>query len=605
MLRRRRAAQINRQSVPYGSTKVEYLETSGTQTILLDKIEWGYNGRIKTDLMWTNLSASGWQQPFSFAGGSKTSYINPDEAPDESDLTWRRWGIMGSLRWDYGADGKEKNTMLGGGSINQNVRYNIVKDGEKNYLDGRLVCSNGEATWNWKFYTKPRLSGDGKNYLFHGRYYYLSAIQDNKLRVNLIPSIDITGTPCMFDLVSRKNFYNAGTGQFLIPISQDFNNYTPVEYLESTGRQWIQTDYCPCSETKITSNCYFTQVGHNGRFFGNGSTYSGGIDTFTLFASAQYAGNLIFDFADIRKTKNSYYLSTGNHYFIVDKNGVTIDGKLGLETNHTTKFQSTNALSFFAAGGVQSQTGDYWKIYDFIISENNLTKHSFIPCLDRTGTPCMYDIVTQTPFYNAGTGDFLYPSPTSSTTYSMRRPQAEYAKMTDTGVRRLYHVPVDYEGSLEEYANEHGFKLLNETESPNEEGKYYAFRWIETDTELRTEWYETEPPADEFGEMIENTDEPQASTFNLRRPAPIDETVYTNTAKWAKMTDTGVHKIYHTPIGYEGSLEDYALENNYKRLIETKSPNEEGKYYSFNWVETDDTLTTEWFEVDPPQEEFI
>jgi hypothetical protein len=217
----------------------------------------------------------------------------------------------------------------------------------------------------------------------------------------------------------------------------------------------------------------------------------------------------------------------------------------------------------------------------------------------------MYDIVTQTPFYNAGTGDFLYPSPTSSTTYSMRRPQAEYAKMTDTGVRRLYHVPVDYEGSLEEYANEHGFKLLNETESPNEEGKYYAFRWIETDTELRTEWYETEPPADEFGEMIENTDEPQASTFNLRRPAPIDETVYTNTAKWAKMTDTGVHKIYHTPIGYEGSLEDYALENNYKRLIETKSPNEEGKYYSFNWVETDDTLTTEWFEVDPPQEEFI
>lgn len=70
----------------------------------------------------------------------------------------------------------------------------------------------------------------------------------------------------------------------------------------------------------------------------------------------------------------------------------------------------------------------------------------------------------------------------------------------------------------------------------------------------------------------------------------------------AQYIDTGVHKIYHTPIGYEGSFEEYAIENGYKRLIETESPNEEGKYYAFRWVETDDALTTEWFEIDPPQE---
>ena len=236
---------------------------------------------------------------------------------------------------------------------------------------------------------------------------------------------------------------------------------------------------------------------------------------------------------------------------------------------------------------------------------NGEVKHNLLPCIDPTGTPCMYDTVTQKPFYNSGIGDFLYPSPTSAATYSLRRPRAEYAKMTDTGVRRLYHVPVDYEGSVENYANEHGFKLLNETESPNEEGKYYNFRWVETDTELTTEWYETEPPVDELGNPIENIDEPQSSTFNLQRPAPIDTTVYSNKSQWAKITDTGVHKIYHTPIGYEGSLEEYAIENGYKRLIETESPNEEGKYYSFKWVETDDTLTTEWFEVEPPQEEIF
>ena len=127
----------------------------------------------------------------------------------------------------------------------------------------------------------------------------------------------------MFDKVTRKRFYNAGTGEFsyshLLP-----KDYIKVEYLESTGTQWIQTDYCPCSETKITSNCYFTQPGQNGRFFGNGSTYNGKTDTFTVFLSAYNSGAIIFDFADIRIHRNLYKLSIGNHTIVVDKNGIMI-----------------------------------------------------------------------------------------------------------------------------------------------------------------------------------------------------------------------------------------------------------------------------------------
>lgn len=138
------------------------------------------------------------------------------------------------------------------------------------------------------------------------------------------------------------------------------------------------------------------------------------------------------------------------------------------------------------------------------MKKNSKIIHELIPALDKTGTPCMFDLVTRKNFYNAGTGDFLYP--TTSTTYSLRRPQAEYAKMTDTGVRRLYHVPKDYEGSLEEYAVENNYKRLIETESPNEEGKYYSFRWVETDDTLTTEWFEVDPPQEELFE--ENLDNP-------------------------------------------------------------------------------------------------
>ena len=126
---------------------------------------------------------------------------------------------------------------------------------------------------------------------------------------------------------------------------------------------------------------------------------------------------------------------------------------------------------------------------------NKLTRY-LIPSIDKTGTPCMFDLVSRKNFYNAGTGQFIYP--TISTTYSLRRPQAEWAKMTDTGVHKIYYTPIGYEGSIEDYAIENGYKRLIEIESPNEEGKYYSFKWVETDDTLTTEWFEIEPPQEEI-----------------------------------------------------------------------------------------------------------
>lgn len=145
------------------------------------------------------------------------------------------------------------------------------------------------------------------------------------------------------------------------------------------------------------------------------------------------------------------------------------------------------------------------RIYKFSANKDGIHNIiNLIPSLDKTGTPCMFDKVTRKNFYNAGTGQFIYP--TTSMTYSLRIPQAEWAKITDTGVHKIYHTPIGYEGSLEEYAIENGYKQLIETESPNEEGKYYSFKWVETDDTLTTEWFEIDPPQEEFFE--ENLDNP-------------------------------------------------------------------------------------------------
>jgi len=48
------------------------------------------------------------------------------------------------------------------------------------------------------------------------------------------------------------------------------------------------------------------------------------------------------------------------------------------------------------------------RIYSCQIYKNNLLVRNFIPAKDGQGVACLYDKVTDTFFYNQGTGDFSY-----------------------------------------------------------------------------------------------------------------------------------------------------------------------------------------------------
>ena len=630
MLKRRRAAIINKQSTPYGMEKVEYLEnpftsdTTGNAALFEmgdfnidflngDSIKMQTEHQIPHNLPnnWTHQGGEGFHadgRTLDFAFVKSTRPIGGNNYDTAVVNGWCSiydvdGGTYGTFDWAAFKPNQTPDTEW------HTLTTSLSKDFHTFQIDDYVTSS--ETRQNKKWRTPASLCvfgfwGDNAYYATKpllGRKKYFKFWLNNKLTRDLIPALDRTGTPCMFDKVTRKRFYNAGTGQFGYPIKEGIpNNYTKLEYLESDGNQFIRISdiaFTSGDDIEVSSLLQINNLNNVRRAEGlNGVYLFWGI----MGDNTLYAGN-----GTGRWGTTNYIADDGWHIF-TNKNtsaeqGFYVDDSLVFSGAKITSNHNPLYLDIWKCYGVGYSFGNrkkWWRV-----TLNDEVKHNLIPYLDPTGTPCMYDTVSQVLFYNSGTGDFLYPSPTSSTTYSMRRPRAEYAKMTDTGVRRLYHVPVDYEGSIEEYANEHGFKLLNETESPNEEGKYYAFRWVETDTELTTEWYETEPPVDELGNPIENIDEPQSSTFNLQRPAPIDTTVYSNKSQWAMMTDTGVRRLYHTPKGYEGTLEEYATQNGFKQLIETESPNEDGKYYSFKWVETDDVLMTEWFEVEPPQEEII
>jgi hypothetical protein len=289
-----------------------------------------------------------------------------------------------------------------------------------------------------------------------------------------------------------RNFKNAlaalgllGGGNSGLPAG-----YTRVEFLESTGTQYIDIESeikYSCSvkcDAQYTTPTYFHQLWgwqDSGRYLGPWMTSSG-------------SGGFMYN----TESKNAE-MKVANKRMLY-----TFDGKnarAGLGNAYLNFIKAADIELGFASAIFCGKTrnGATWmssaRIFSFEIAENDeAIRLQYIPALDSTGTPCMYDLVTRKPFYNSGTGDFLYPGKeTTATTYSLRRRM--YAQMTEHGIRRLYHVPTGCTLTPEEYAAENGFKLLVETPAP-EEG-YWAPQWHEREDCIELEWVETEPPADE------------------------------------------------------------------------------------------------------------
>ena len=81
---------------------------------------------------------------------------------------------------------------------------------------------------------------------------------------------------------------------------------------------------------------------------------------------------------------------------------------VNVSVNHTTTSTKPNIILFGFNNANDNGTPRIvnQKIYNAKIYYNNELLHDFIPVLDYTSIPCMYDKVTEQFFYNQGTGQF-------------------------------------------------------------------------------------------------------------------------------------------------------------------------------------------------------
>lgn len=258
--------------------------------------------------------------------------------------------------------------------------------------------------------------------------------------------------------------------------------YTSVEYLESTGTQYIDSGVMATGTTEFEATAQL--IADNSAVLGqNNVIYKAG-----YFCLASH-GNIYLRRGAIEIGFGSTDLNKKTRFYIKQE----VFGVGEVERTATiSEYTGIASLFVFARRADYNlpERKDGSRIWTLKIIDN-VPVADFIPALDPTGTPCLYDTVTRTPFYNAGTGDFIYPTD-SAPVMTLDLDEKFYAKLTEHGVRRLYKVPEGCTLSKDEYAAKHGFKEL--LEPPMPQTGYWTNVWKETDTQLICEWVETEPP---------------------------------------------------------------------------------------------------------------
>lgn len=236
------------------------------------------------------------------------------------------------------------------------------------------------------------------------RIYGYKMYDNNGILVrDMIPVKDDTGRGALYDYVTQQMYYNAGTGDFICGPNK---LYTRIQYIESTGTQYIDTGFYPNQDTGVKIKAKFNSVSNSSAL---------------LFGSGLSAREKTFEFY-LWDTRPSFNYDNYNYedniriqigdMIIIDWDKNIIDYSINdvSKPTITRPYREFNAPYTMGLFAVKRPKGVYIgkvSIYLFQIWQDDILVRDFIPVLDGNGVPCMYDKVEGKFYYNAGTGDFI------------------------------------------------------------------------------------------------------------------------------------------------------------------------------------------------------
>lgn len=206
----------------------------------------------------------------------------------------------------------------------------------------------------------------------------------------------------------KANFNNAASRLVIPTLPLVPNGYTELDYIETTGTQYIDTGFVPNQDTRVVCEFRVVTITNLGGIYGARSSVAN--NDFSLRTSYTSAAgnrwqpcynNEYGTFTDVPVDTTQWHIADQN------KNTFYFDGVLR-PTFTYAKFTAPRPVTIGAIKNNSSINYSKCRFRTFRIYDNGVTVRYFIPCKNPDGEVGMYDTVNDVFYSNAGTGEFLY-----------------------------------------------------------------------------------------------------------------------------------------------------------------------------------------------------
>lgn len=353
-----------KKTLPAGYTQLEYIEATGTQ--------------------WINTGVTGharWEFDIQFTNTTKRQLMGYYGSGDEY------WGCQTD-----GTYGLFEGQMSVKAGKRDTVVHDYIGTGSSLWVQNSTHSLGGGTDLGTNQYQLFCIMSDSK-FACHAKLWRCKCVQGGKLVRDFIPAMrNSDGIIGLIDVINNAFYTNAGSGYFLC-------NYSWLNYIESTGTQYINTSIAENLVYGIEMDCIVTGLAANWQ-----SLLSGTLDNFTI--------------GSVDTSKTSFYLRLRTEeicrptgMFSDKVNTISIkNGLVHLNGDHVGTYthgalSTADGALYIFANNALSRYG-IMRLYRLKLynSSGNMIR-DYAPC-NYGGSIGLFDKVTNTFHSNAGTGSF-------------------------------------------------------------------------------------------------------------------------------------------------------------------------------------------------------
>ncbi len=336
----------------------------------------------------------------------------------------------GSTSYRFYIDKPNRATLLKTQELSSNTEYVIVQDGGTTYLNGTQIASSAQT---FDTETDPEMSyaPDGKIWLnavnggdksnSHLKIKSCIIWQNGVLTKHFIPCYrKIDNVAGLYDVSNDVFYTNAGSGEF--DVGPEINalptEYQKVEYIQSSGKQYIQTSVTPndnfrmhlktyttcgdsyyCAGVRASNKIWFGQTGTT-----TNNRVSASVNGTSVNASTD---GVLWSRSTSGQTYEIMLCTNGDGTFTYHIKDLT-NNKESLTENreYTLMGEATNGVCLFALNRNYIISGTN-QVYYFRLYKNGKIAFDGIPCYRKSDEEIgLYDLVSKQLYTNQGTGTF-------------------------------------------------------------------------------------------------------------------------------------------------------------------------------------------------------